>query len=85
MRGSSKQRAWRLSRDALISTCEAQLLTRMFEGKYFLYRFTLVTVRNVRDVTAVKLRRPALSIIYSAQIFGVFGEKFFLADVCLQK
>lgn len=56
----------------------------MFEGKYFLNRFTLVTINVVRDVVAVELRRPSLAVIYSAQIFIIFGEKFFLADVCLQ-
>lgn len=60
-----------------------RLLTRMFEGKYFLNRFALVTVHVVGDVTAVELRRSSLAVIYSAQIFVIFGEKFFLADVCL--
>lgn len=55
----------------------------MFEGKYFLNRFTLVTINVVCDVIAVKLRRSTLAVIYSAQIFIIFGEKFFLADVCL--
>lgn len=62
-----------------------RLLTRMFEGKYFLNRFALVTVHVVGDVTAVELRRSSLAVIYSAQIFVIFGEKFFLADVCLWK
>lgn len=55
----------------------------MFEGKYFLNRFTLVTVNVVGDVAAVEFRRSSLAVIYSAQIFAIFGEKFFLTDVCL--
>jgi hypothetical protein len=57
----------------------------MFEGKYFLNRFALVTVNVVRYVMAVKLGRSPPPVIYSAQILVVFGEKFFLADVRLQR
>ena len=63
----------------------SQLLTRMFEGKYFLNRITIISIHKICDVFAVEFRRSSSAVIYSAQILAVFGEKFFLADVCLQR